>query len=151
MWELLSISKTSKSAKRIPQVHMSFTKEGIIEFSTQWDPLDFHTDEEEAESSMFEGLAASGVHTACIANRLGHDTPASAVRAALSAEYRWPNPARVGDELMLSRTIIDTRESKSRPDVGIVQHISRLVNQEGSVVIEIKVALLVAKRPQIID
>ncbi len=127
------------------------TKEGIIEFSTQWDPFDFHTDAKEAESSMFEGLSASGVHTICIANRLGHDTPPSAVRAALGAEYRWPNPARVGDELMLSRTIIDKRESKSRPDVGIVKHISRLVNQVGSVVIEINVAILVAKRPPATD
>ena len=57
------------------------TKQGIVEFSAQWDPLDFHTNSEAAEGSMFECLTASGVHTACIANQLGHDMQPTAVRA----------------------------------------------------------------------
>ena len=52
-----------------------------------------------------------------------------------------------GDELTLHRTVTDKRESKSRPDMGIVTHHSRLINQKGLVVLESKIVLLVAKKP----
>ena len=119
----------------------------IVEFSGKWDPFEFHTDAEQADQSFFEGLAASGVHTICISNRLGHDILPWHVIAAVGVESKWPNPAYSGDELTLNRTVTDKRESKSRPDMGVVTHHSRLINQKGLVVLESKIVLLVAKKP----
>jgi acyl dehydratase len=124
----------------------TMTEEEIVSFSTKWDPFDFHTDQEYAADSIFEGLAASGMHTLCVANLLGHGTESWDVKAALSAEYKLPDPARVGDKLVLLRTVVSKRESKSRPEVGIIQHESTLENQQKIVVLELSVALFVGKR-----
>ena len=123
----------------------TLTEEEIISFSSKWDPFDFHTDQEDANSSLFEGLAASGMHTLCVANLLGHGTEPWDIKAALSAEYKLPNPARVGDELTLRRTVVSKRESKSRPEIGIIQHDSTLENQKEIVVLELSVTLFVGK------
>ena len=46
------------------------TEEEIVSFAEKWDPFEFHTDQEAADSSVLGGLAASGMLTLCIANRL---------------------------------------------------------------------------------
>ncbi len=40
----------------------TISKEEIITYAKQWDPLPFHTSVEEGEKSMFRGLFASGPH-----------------------------------------------------------------------------------------
>ena len=124
----------------------TLTEEEIVAFSIKWDPFEFHTDKKEAEHSLFGGLTASGMHTLCVANLLGHGSEPWDVKAAMSAEYKLPNPARVGDELVLNRIVVSKRESKSRPDVGIVQHESTLKNQSKVVVLELSVVVFVGKR-----
>ncbi|MDH3678770.1 MAG: MaoC/PaaZ C-terminal domain-containing protein [Acidimicrobiia bacterium] len=126
------------------------TAEGIGEFSTKWDPWDYHLDPKKIDASLFEGLAASGVHTLCIANLLLHQAGQAGswnIRALLGAEYRFPNPTRAGDELWISRTVTDKRMSRSRPEFGVVQCEDRLVNQDDVVVLEQKQSLLVARSP----
>ena len=123
------------------------SEDQIVDFASTWDPFDFHTDIEAAEASIYRGLTAPGILTLCIATRLGHDFEPMAVQALFSAEYRLPNPARVGDELTVHRTITDSRESKSRPDAGIIQTKDSLINQAGELVLEQTVAILVSKRP----
>ena len=116
-----------------------------MEFSTKWDPFDYHLDPDEADDSLLQGLAASGVHTICIANLLMHRTGHTwDVRAVLGIEYRFPAPARVGDELWLSRVVTDKRVSKSRPELGVVVCEVRLLNQDDVVVLEQNATVLVA-------
>ncbi len=117
----------------------------IMSFAAKWDPFEFHMDIEAAENSMYGGLAASGVLTLCIGNRLGHEFEPWSIQAMFGAEYRLPNPARVDDELTKHRTIISKRESRSRPDAGIVELEEQMVNQIGIVVLEQKAAVLVLK------
>ncbi|MGA9947177.1 MAG: MaoC/PaaZ C-terminal domain-containing protein, partial [Xanthobacteraceae bacterium] len=45
-------------------------KEQIFAFAKQFDPQPFHLDEEAARHSPFQGLAASGWHTAALTMRL---------------------------------------------------------------------------------
>ena len=40
----------------------TLSEEEIIDFAKAYDPLDFHTDKEVAEKSIFNGLVASGSH-----------------------------------------------------------------------------------------
>ena len=42
----------------------------IKEFAAEFDPQPFHLDESAAQASVFKGLAASGLHTAAVAQRL---------------------------------------------------------------------------------
>ncbi len=58
-----------------------------------------------------------------------------------------PNPVFHGDTIYAESEVLEKRESKSRPDCGIVRlkHIGR--KQDGTVVIELERAALFMKRP----
>ena len=76
----------SEAATKTPSAHLylddlhvgqRFTSEThtldeaqIKGFAVQFDPQPFHTDEQSAEGTFFNGLAASGWHTAAITMRL---------------------------------------------------------------------------------
>lgn len=51
-------------------------------------------------------------------------------------DIKLPNPVYAGDTLYAESEILELRESKSRPNVGIVSLRTRGVNQDGVVVIE---------------
>ena len=81
-----------------------------------------------------------------VAFRLFQDLPQVAMLAGLGHEFRYPNPVRPEQAFHLVSEITDKRESRSKPDRGIVTQQSRLVTDEGLVVLEIKSTILVAKR-----
>ncbi|MBN8703832.1 MAG: hypothetical protein J0M08_12260 [Bacteroidetes bacterium] len=49
-----------KTGNPIHLGNIEFTKQQIIDFATQFDPLDFHTNEEAAKATPFKALIASG-------------------------------------------------------------------------------------------
>jgi itaconyl-CoA hydratase len=61
-------------------------------------------------------------------------------------EVRLPTPVFEGDTLYSQSEVLEKRESKSRPDVGIVTVRTIGFNQDGVVVITFKRTLLVYKR-----
>ncbi len=61
-------------------------------------------------------------------------------------EIRLPHPVFVGDTLYSESEVIEKRESRSRPQWGIVKVRTRGVNQEGKVVIEYTRSVMVWKR-----
>lgn len=61
-------------------------------------------------------------------------------------EVRLPAPVFEGDTIYSQSEVLETRESRSRPDVGIVRVKTTGYNQRGEVVIEFKRVLLVYKR-----
>jgi acyl dehydratase len=63
-------------------------------------------------------------------------------------EVRLPNPVFEGDTIYSQSEVLETRESKSRPNVGILKVKTTGYNHEGKVVIEFKRTLLVFKRGQ---
>lgn len=110
------------------QVFMSDTYEVTIEnikdFAGQWDPQVFHLDEAEAENTFFQGLAASGWHTACLTMRLlitGPFRPAGGVIGAGIEELRWHRPVRAGDVLRVRAEVLETRSMRSNPGQGIAR------------------------------
>lgn len=67
-------------------------------------------------------------------------------------EVRLPHPVFEGDTIYSQSEVLEARESRSRPDVGVVTVLTTGYNQEGVVVITFKRTLLVYKRgraPQI--
>ncbi len=61
-------------------------------------------------------------------------------------EIRLPNPVFEGDTIYSQSEVLSARESKSRPNVGIVQVKTTGFNQDGTVVIEFKRTMMVYKR-----
>jgi acyl dehydratase len=61
-------------------------------------------------------------------------------------EVRLPHPVFEGDTLYARSEVLETRESKSRPAVGIVRVKTTGFNQNGTVVIEFKRTFMVYKQ-----
>ena len=124
------------------------TKDEIIQFASQYDPVPRHIDEEAATRSMFGGLTASGAHTFAILILLTYRLhPKQHTLAGLGwDELRLPNPVRPGDALDLEVTVLEKRESKSKPDRGILRRQVRLRNQNREPVLECFANVMIARR-----
>jgi acyl dehydratase len=62
-------------------------------------------------------------------------------------ELKLPNAVRPGDELDLEMTVLEMRESKSKPDRGIVRNRNLLRNQKRETALECTSNIFVARRP----
>jgi acyl dehydratase len=122
--------------------------EGQIKaFAQQFDPQPFHLDAEAAKGTLFQGLVASGWHTAAITMRLlvQSGLPIAGGIIGASAEISWPRPTRPGDVLQVESEIVELRPSRSRPGRGVATVRSETRNQLGEVV-QVLVARLVVPR-----
>jgi acyl dehydratase len=111
--------------------------ERIKSFAAEFDPQPFHLNEDAARASLFQGLAASGWHTAALTMRLLVDSdlkPAGGIIGAGFDELRWPLPVRPGDELRVESEILEVRSLKSRTDRGVVKLRTTTLNQRGEAV-----------------
>lgn len=127
------------------------TAESIKEFAGQWDPQFFHTDAAAAEDSFFQGLAASGWHTACATMRLlvtGDFQPANGVIGAGIEELKWYRPVRPGDVLTVRSEILEVRPMRSRPGFGLVRVRTTTLDAEGEPVQVFTAPMVVPARPQ---
>ncbi len=108
--------------------------EQIVRFATQFDPQPFHTDAEAARNTFFEGLAASGWHTAAITMKLlVQSLPLSRGVIGAGGEISWPRATRPGDVLKVTSTVLEVLPSRSKPDRGFVVVESLTRNQQGEV------------------
>lgn len=114
------------------------TKDEIVAFAEQYDPQPFHVDESAADESIFDGLIASGWHTAAIMAQISVQSMFDDVAAAGGMgvdELRWPAPVRPGDTLSGEVHVIDTRLSVSHPDRGYVDFKMQLTNSREETVL----------------
>ena len=115
----------------------SLSEEEIIEFAGKYDPQPFHLDKDKAQQSYFGGLIASGWQTASMCMRMICDLyllEAASLGSPGVDEVRWVKPVRPGDTLRLKSTVLETRASNSRPDMGTVRSRSEVYNQHGELV-----------------
>lgn len=129
----------------------TFTQASIIAFAREFDPQPFHIDPEAAKRSAFGGLVASGWHTCSVSMRLMCDHYINRTVSMGSPgleSVRWPNPVRPGDTVTFRRRILETRASRSRPQMGIVRTQWSGVNQRGETVLEMDGWGMFGRRPQ---
>lgn len=108
------------------------TLDEIRSYAAKFDPQPFHLDEMVAEKSFFQGLAASGWHTAGLAMRLLVDTvPIESGIIGAGSEIRWHLPVRPGDRLRSVIAVKSVDKSASRPDRGLIQIEMKTSNQDG--------------------
>jgi acyl dehydratase len=137
-----------KIGDRFESETVAVTEEAIIEFARAFDPQIFHLDPSEASHTMFQGLIASGWHTAAISMRLFVQTmnvPGGIVGLGVD-ELRWPNPVRAGDRLHVETEIVDLRLSRSKPDQGIIRIRNTTKNQRDEIVQIFEASAMVPRR-----
>jgi acyl dehydratase len=126
------------------------TEEEILEFASRYDPQPFHLSQEAGEAMHFGGLCASGWHTCAIAMRMIVDQMPETNKGALGSpgidELRWIKPVFPGDCLRVKSTILNKRESKSRPDMGTVFMQNEVFNQNDELVMSNKPIVMVKKQ-----
>jgi acyl dehydratase len=121
----------------------------IKAFATEFDPQPFHLDGAAAKATVFQGLAASGWHTAAATMRLlvTGGLPLGNGIIGLGGDLAWPNPTRAGDTLHVESEIVEITPSRSKPNQAAVKVKSTTLNHEGNAVYVFTGKVLVFKRP----
>jgi acyl dehydratase len=129
------------------------SKEEIIEYSSRYDPHDFHIDEDAARHTHYGGIIASGFHTCSLVTRVMCDAyllESANLGSPGIDELRWPNPVRPGDVLTVKRTVLESRPT-SKPDRGLLKFLISAENQKGETVLTMKLVNIFKRRGQSYD
>jgi len=106
-----------------------------------------HYDRAHAERTQFGQILVNSTFTlALITGMTVPDTSENAAANLAWTDITLPHPVFVGDTLWAESEILEKRESKSNPDVGIVTMRCRGINQRREVVIEYRRTFMVYKR-----
>jgi acyl dehydratase len=128
----------------------TITAEDIKRFAAEFDPQPFHLDEAAAEKTVFNGLAASGWHTAAVAMNLAVQTRPFGPHPLLGAgvdDLRWFKPVRPGDTLHLEGEVAELVPSRSKPQ-GIARIKWTAYDQHGEAVYTFNPIAIVPRRPE---
>ncbi len=125
------------------------TRDEIVEFASAYDPQPMHLDEAAARASMLGSLAASGWHSCCLLMRMLSDSFISQshfMGAPGVEEVRWLAPLRPGETVRARATVLETRPSRSRPQLGFVRFLFELLDSSGARVMTLTVSPMFARR-----
>jgi acyl dehydratase len=109
----------------------------VVAFARQFDPQPFHVDEAAARHSHYGGIIASGWHTCSMVMRMMCDAylnKSASIGSPGLENVKWVKPVRPGDRITAFRTTLESRASKSRPEIGIVRNLWEVFNQNGELV-----------------
>ena len=108
-----------------------------------------HTNEDFASKTEFGQRLVNGLFTMALVVGISvNDITTGTIIANLGYEsIQHPHPVFHGDTIYVETEVIAARESKSRPDTGVVtmKHYGR--NQHGTIVVEVTRSALFLKRP----
>lgn len=127
------------------------TREEILAFSREFDPQPFHVDEAAAAGSIYGGLIASGWHTCAMLMRAMCDAyllESASLGSPGLDNIRWVKPVRPGDTLRMTRTVLESRPSGSRPEMGLVKVAWEVFNQKDETVMTLEGMQMFRRRPK---
>jgi acyl dehydratase len=119
------------------EIHRTVTETDNLLFSTMThNPQPLHIDLEAAKASEFGQILVNGTFTFALMIGLTiSDTTLGTLIANLGYDKLvMPKPVFIGDTMHASTEIVELRESRSRPDAGIVTFAHELSNQRDEVV-----------------
>lgn len=120
----------------------------IIDFASQFDPQPFHLDPEAARDTLFQGLAASGWHTAALTMKLLVESfPVARGVIGAGAELAWPLTTRPDDVVKVTSTVLSITPSRSKPDRAIVVVESITSNQRDEALQKLTSKVVVFRKP----
>jgi acyl dehydratase len=125
------------------------TREEIVAFAAEFDPQPMHLDEAAASATLLGGLAASGWHTCCLLMRIitdGFVLDTSSMGAPGVEEVRWLKPLRPGTRIRVRSTVLETRASKSRREMGLVKIHHEVLDETDAVLTTLTSTAMLGRR-----
>ncbi len=129
----------------------SLSREELIAFAREHDPLPIHIDEEAASAGPHGGLIASGFQTMikCVrpfnATCLVHT---ATLGSPGMEDLRWYKPVRAGDVITPRAEISEIAPSRSRPDRGRVHFEFSGIDAAGDPVMVCHSIFIFLRRPE---
>ena len=112
-------------------------------------PAQLHLDAEYMKTSEYGQVLVNSTFTLglMVGISVGDTTLGTAVANLGWAEVRFPAPVFIGDTLNIQTEVAELRDSKSRPEAGIVTFIHRAYNQHGTLVASCRRSGLQRRKP----
>ena len=130
------------------QTHRTVTEtDNLLQSALTHNPQPLHLDAEYAGASEFGRILVNGTFTfsLMIGLSVGDTTMGSLIANLGYDQLTHPAPVFIGDTLRAETWVEELRESRSRPEAGIVTFRHRLFNQEDTVVCQCLRAALLRK------
>ncbi|MDI4666282.1 MaoC family dehydratase [Xanthobacter autotrophicus] len=125
------------------------SREEIIAFAGEFDPQPMHLDEAAGKASLLGGMAASGWHSCAILMRLicdGFLLRTAGMGSPGVTENKWLAPIFPDDVLTMRRTVLESRTSKSKPEMGLVTFRFELVKPDKTVAMSQVCVIMIGRR-----
>jgi acyl dehydratase len=125
------------------------TREEIVAFAAEFDPQPMHLDEAAASATILGGLGASGWHTCCLMMKIiadGFLLDSTSMGAPGIEEARWLAPLRPGTNIRVRATVLDTRASKSRPEMGLAKMNFEVLDDTNAVLMTLITTFMLGRR-----
>lgn len=136
----------------VHDIRRTVTETDNLLFSTMThNPQPLHIDAEAARASEFGQILVNGTFTFALMIGLSvGDTTLGTLVANLGYDKLvMPKPVFLGDTLRAETEVEGLRDSRSRPEAGIVTFRHRALNQRDEVVCECLRTALLARRPEV--
>lgn len=131
-------------------IRRTVTETDNVLFTTMThNPALLHLDEEYMKGTEFGARIVNSAFTLglMVGISVGDTTLGTAVANLGWDDVRFPKPLFHGDTVNVRTTVLELRESKSRPDAGIVTFLHEAFNQHGDLVGTCKRTGLQRKKP----
>jgi acyl dehydratase len=125
------------------------TREEIVAFAAEFDPQPMHLDEAAAANTLLGGLGASGWHSCCLLMRMiadGFLLNSSSMGGPGVEEVNWLKPLRPGTAIRVRSTVLETRASNSRPEMGLVRFLFEVIDESDAVMTTMRTTLMLGRR-----
>ena len=135
----------------VHEIRRTVTETDNLLFTTMThNPQPLHLDIEAAKASEFGQILVNGTFTFSLMVGLSvGDTTLGTLVANLGYDKLvMPKPVFIGDTLRATSELIGLKESKSRPNAGIVTFLHRCINQRDEIVCRTTRSALMLGKPQ---
>jgi acyl dehydratase len=131
------------------QPHRTVTEaDNLLISALTHNPQPLHLDAEYAAATEFGQVVVNGTFTFALLVGLSvGDTTLGTLVANLGYDkVRMPKPVFIGDTLSAETEVIELKDSKSRPEAGIVTFEHRMLNQRGETVCTMERTALIQRK-----
>src|SRR4051794_14563117 len=132
-----------------PLPSRAITEAAAIAFAREFDPQPIHLDANAVAPHDIGGMIVSGWQVCAEFMRMFCDgllLDSSSLGSPGVDTLKWQRPVKPGDTLTGTTTVLETRTSRSRPDVGILRLRQEVFNQAGDRVMWMEHPLLFRRR-----
>jgi acyl dehydratase len=131
-------------------IRRTVTETDNLLFSTMThNPQPLHIDLEAAKASEFGRILVNGTFTFAlmIGLSVGDTTLGTLVANLGYDQVVMPKPVFIGDTIRVETEVMSVRESRSRPNTGIVTFQHRAINQRDEIVCQCQRSALLKRKP----